>query len=132
MRNTLLDPYEHLPRSVVVTANDYPAGSTFPAHTHLRGQFAYASRGAISVATPQGRWLVPPRRACWLPADMAHEMTMNGPVTMLNAFIAPPAAHAARLPDHCCVHGVSPLLRLLLDQAVDLPALYDVEDATAS
>ena len=39
MRNTLLDPYEHLPRSVV-TANDYPAGSTFPAHTHLRGQFA--------------------------------------------------------------------------------------------
>ena len=53
MRNTLLDPYEHLPRSVVVTANDYPAGSTFPAHTHLRGQFAYASRGAISVATPQ-------------------------------------------------------------------------------
>ena len=40
MRNTLLDPYEHLPRSVVVTANDYPAGSTFPAHTHLRGQFA--------------------------------------------------------------------------------------------
>ena len=59
-------------------------------------------------------------------------MTMNGPVTMLNAFIAPPAAQAARLPDHCCVHGVSPLLRLLLDQAVDLPALYDVEDATAS
>ena len=58
---------------------------------------------------------------------MAHEMTMNGPVTMLNAFIAPPAAQAARLPDHCCVHGVSPLLRLLLDQAVDLPALYDVE-----
>ena len=54
-------------------------------------------------------------------------MTMNGPVTMLNAFIAPPAAQAARLPDHCCVHGVSPLLRLLLDQAVDLPALYDVE-----
>lgn len=127
MRNTLLDPYEHLPRSVVVTANDYPAGSTFPAHTHLRGQFAYASRGAISVATPQGRWLVPPQRACWLPADMAHEMTMNGPVTMLNAFIAPPAAQAARLPDHCCVHGVSPLLRLLLDQAVNLPALYDVE-----
>ncbi len=28
MRNTLLDPYEDIPRIAVVTANDYPASST--------------------------------------------------------------------------------------------------------
>lgn len=87
MRNTLVDPYEDIPRDVVVTACDYPAGLTFPLHAHRRGQFAYAARGAISVATPTGRWLVPPQRACWVPAGMEHQMTMRGAVTMLNTFL---------------------------------------------
>ncbi|ALV59473.1 MULTISPECIES: AraC family transcriptional regulator [Burkholderia] len=127
MRNTLLDPYEHIPRSVVVLANDFAAGTTFPDHAHVRGQFAFASRGTISVSTPHGRWLVPPQRACWVPAGVRHEMTMAGPVTMLNAFVSIDAAQAAGLPAQCGVYGVSPLLRQLLDDAVDLPAMYDVD-----
>lgn len=125
MRNTLLDPYEDIPRSVVVTANDYPASSTFPWHSHRRGQFAFASRGAISLATPEGNWLVPPQRGCWVPAGVVHEMTMSGAVTMVNTFISDEAARAAGLPTRCSVYGVSPLLRQLLDQAIDLPALYE-------
>lgn len=127
MRDTVIDPYEDLPRSVLVTANDYPAGSTFPMHAHRRGQFAFASRGAISVATPDGRWLVPPQRACWVPAGVSHEMTMSGNVTMLNAFVLQRDADAARMPAHCVVYGVSALLRQLLQEAVDLPPLYDEE-----
>ncbi|VVE18315.1 AraC family transcriptional regulator [Pandoraea anhela] len=125
MRNTLIDPYEPLPRSIVVTANDYPAGLTFPVHAHASGQFAFASRGMITVSTPQGRWFVPPQRACWVPAGVSHEMTMSGPVTMLNAFVTSEASVSAGLPDRCCVCGVSPLLRRLLDDAVDLPPMYD-------
>ncbi|MFY3133434.1 AraC family transcriptional regulator [Achromobacter ruhlandii] len=127
MRNTLVDPYEDIPRDVVVTACDYPAGLTFPLHAHRRGQFAYAARGAISVATPTGRWLVPPQRACWVPAGMDHQMTMSGAVTMLNTFLTARAAQALRLPAECRVHAVSPLLRHLLDEAIDLPALYDLD-----
>ncbi|MCA8240334.1 AraC family transcriptional regulator [Burkholderia sp. AU32262] len=122
-----LDPYEHIPRSVVVTANDFAAGMTFPEHAHVRGQFAFASRGTISVSTPHGRWLVPPQRACWVPAGVRHEMTMTGPVTMLNAFVTVDAAQAAGLPTQCGVYGVSPLLRQLIDDAIDLPAMYDVD-----
>ncbi|MDN7487004.1 helix-turn-helix transcriptional regulator [Burkholderia sp. AU45274] len=127
MRNTLLDPYENIPRSVVVTANDYAAGTTFPEHAHGRGQFAFASRGTISVSTPHGRWLVPPQRACWVPAGVRHEMTMTGPVTMLNTFVSGAAAQEAGLPEQCGVYGVSALLRQLIDDAIDLPALYDVD-----
>lgn len=127
MRDTLVDPFEDIPRSVVVTANDYPAGSTFPGHVHRRGQFAFASRGTISVATPEGRWLVPPQRACWVPAGVAHEMRMSGPVTMLNAFVSLDQAGAARMPASCCVYGVSPLLKLLLEEAIDLPAMYEID-----
>lgn len=127
MRNTLIDPYEDIARDVVVTACDYPAGLTFPAHAHRRGQFAFAARGAISVATPQGRWLVPPQRACWVPAGMAHEMTMSGAVTMQNTFLSEAAAQALDLPEQCRVVEVTPLLRQLLDAAIDLPALYDLD-----
>ncbi|MBR8219152.1 AraC family transcriptional regulator [Burkholderia vietnamiensis] len=127
MRNTLLDPYEHIPRSVVVTANDYAAGTTFREHAHARGQFAFASRGTISLSTPHRRWLVPPQRGCWVPAGVRHEMTMTGPVTMLNAFVSPDAAQSVGLPDRCGVYGVSSLLRQLLDDAIDLPPMYDVE-----
>ncbi|MDI9682381.1 AraC family transcriptional regulator, partial [Burkholderia cenocepacia] len=31
------------------------------------------------------------------------------------------------MPAQCGVYGVSPLLRQLLDDAVDLPAMYDVD-----
>lgn len=127
MRDTLVDPYEALPRALVVTQNEHAAGSTFPCHAHRRGQFAFAARGTITVATPQGRWLVPPQRACWVPAEVAHEMTMGGPVTMINVFVSAAQAAAAGLPEHCCVQGVSTLLRHLLDEAVDLPALYALE-----
>lgn len=128
VRNTLLDPYEHIPRSVVVTANDFAAGTTFPDYAHVRGQFAFASRGTISVSTPHGRWLVPPQRACWVPAGVRHEMTMaGGPVTMLNVFVSADAARAAGLPAQCGVYGVSALLRQLIDDAIDLPAMYDVD-----
>ena len=108
MRNTLLDPYENIPRDVVVTANDYAADTLFPAHAHRRGQFAFASSGTISVATPEGRWLVPPRRLL-APADMSHAMTMSGPVTMLNAFVSREEPAIARMPPRCGVYGVSPV-----------------------
>jgi len=127
MRNTRLDPFEDLPRAVVVTANDYAAGSVFPAHAHRRGQFAFASRGTISLTTPEGRWLVPPQRACWVPAGVAHAMAMRGPVTMLNVFVAADEVAAVRLPARCGVYAVSALLRHLMDDAVDLPAMYDLD-----
>ena len=127
MRNTLLDPYENIPRDVVVTANDYPAGAVFPSHAHQRGQFAFAARGAISVSTPHVRWLVPPQRACWVPAGIAHEMTMIGPVSMLNSFVAVDAAQAAGLPADCCVCAVSPLLQQLFEAAIDVPAMYEAD-----
>lgn len=127
MRDTLLAPYEDIPRNVVVTANDYPASSAFSAHSHRRGQFAYAACGTISMFTTQGNWVVPPLRACWVPAGVVHEMRMRGPVTMLNTFVTAETAQAKGLPATCCVLEVSTLLRCLLDEAIDLPAHYDLD-----
>src|SRR5471032_166677 len=115
--------YTEQPRDLIATARSYEAGLRFHLHSHPRGQFAYAAMGAISVLTPQGNWLVPPQRACWLPAGLEHGMQMHGEVTMLNVFISTQAK--ARLSSHCSVLDTSPLLRQLLADAVKVDPLYE-------
>lgn len=124
------DFYTEVPRALIATARDHAPDAVFASHCHARGQFAYAARGAISVFTPQGNWLVPPQRACWVPARLAHGMRMHGAVTMHNVFIDDAAVATAGLPRHCQVLDASPLLRQLLQQAVTVDALY-VEQSRA-
>lgn len=118
------DFYTEVPRPLIATARNYAAGEMFPEHQHARGQFAYAARGVISVHTPQGNWLVPPQRACWVPAQLVHGMRMHGGVTMQNVFVDAPAIAGSGLPSHCQVLDASPLLRQLLAEAVTVDALY--------
>jgi AraC-like DNA-binding protein len=116
--------YEDVPRDVITTDREYPAGFVFPAHTHCRSQFAYAATGVITVLTAEGNCIVPPQCAIWVPAGIPHEMHMSGPVRMLNAFIHTRAEPANTLLAHCRVLGTSSLLRDLLFEAVRLPSLY--------
>lgn len=116
--------YEDVPRDVIVTARVYPSGFVHPDHTHARGQFAYAAEGVMTVLTTAGNWIVPPQCAVWLPAGVPHEMRMGGQVRMLNTFVHAQAKQANHLPRHCCVLGTSPLLRDLISEAVQQPALY--------
>jgi AraC-like DNA-binding protein/quercetin dioxygenase-like cupin family protein len=124
VRNTRVSAYEDTPRDVVATGNDYPAGTVLASHTHKRGQCLYAITGVLTVTTTEGSWVVPPRRALWIPAGAAHVVHMGGPTTTRSAYILPEAAEKAGLPEHCTVISVSPLLHALLSEAVDLPAEY--------
>lgn len=116
--------YDDTHCDVVVTRKAFADGELFPMHSHRRGQFAYAACGVITVATESGNWAVPPLRAVWVPAQLAHAMQMRGPVTMLNAYIRPQAAQQVGLPRHCQVFAVSPLVQQLLEKAVEVPAHY--------
>ncbi|MGZ0716497.1 AraC family transcriptional regulator [Pseudomonas palleroniana] len=102
----------------VVTLREYPSGTVFEQHTHPRGQFAYASRGALKMFTELGSWVVPPQRAIWVPGGVAHEMHMRGDVVMLNTYLDDDAAERAGLQERCQVFEVSPLLRHLLEAAL--------------
>ncbi|VEA65888.1 HTH-type transcriptional repressor of iron proteins A [Serratia plymuthica] len=124
MQTDPYDLYENTPLDLVVTRKDYADGKLFPKHSHQRGQFAYAACGVITVETDLGNWAVPPLRAIWVPAGVPHAMHMRGPVTMLNTYIRPQAAQRLDFPIHCQVFGVSPLVRQLLENAVDVPARF--------
>ncbi len=116
--NQTLDPYEHGSPDAVVNLRKYSSGTVFARHTHSRGQFAYASTGALKMFTDLGNWVVPPQRALWVPACVSHEMHMRGDVTMINTYLDEAAASRAGLPGHCQVYDVSPLLRHLLEAAL--------------
>jgi AraC-like DNA-binding protein len=123
--------YDDTPCDVVVTRKAFADGELFPMHCHGRGQFAFAACGVITVATESGNWAVPPLRAIWVPAQVAHAMQMRGPVTMLNAYICPQAAERVGLPGHCQVFAVSPLVQQLLEKAIDVPAQYPLQGRDA-
>jgi AraC-like DNA-binding protein len=127
MRHTRVDAYEDVPRDIVATGNEYPAHSLFPRHRHRRCQLLYASAGVARVTTPDGSWVVPPQRALWIPAGTDHEVWMGAAVSMQSAYVRREAAEAAGLPAQCRVIAVSPLLRALLMEAVDLPARYALD-----
>jgi AraC-like DNA-binding protein len=127
MRQTRVTAYEDTPRDIVATGNDYPAHFVLPAHAHKRHQLLYAATGVVKVITPEGSWVVPPRRALWIPAGVMHEVEMDGAVSTRSAYVRREAAIAGRLWTHCQVIAVSPLLHELLQAAVDLPAEYALD-----
>jgi len=98
-------------RPVSALAYDYAANDHVPVHEHTKDQLIYAIEGTMTLATREGRWVLLPTRALWVPAKARHSIRMKGPVRMRTLFfdhtVAPPAAT-------CAAISVSPLLRELI------------------
>jgi AraC-like DNA-binding protein len=52
-------------------------------HDHAEHQLVYPSSGILYVRTDRGSWVVPPRRAVWLPAGIPHSHRAHGRTQML-------------------------------------------------
>ncbi len=124
VRNTRVDLYDHVQRPIIALGNDYPDGHVIAPHSHRRSQLLYAATGAAMVTTAQGTWVTPPQRGMWIPAGVVHHVRMLGPVSSRSLYLEP--EETAGMPDRCQVLGVSPFMRSLLDEAVELPADYEL------
>jgi AraC-like DNA-binding protein len=114
--------YERTPRPVVAVANDFPAGHVMAPHRHRRSQLVYGDSGVMLVGTEQGRWVVPPERAVWIPAGMVHDLRMLSRVATVTIWVDPDPE--LDLPRDCQVVAVSQLMRSLLLEAVDIAPEY--------
>src|SRR5208283_3594404 len=101
-----------LPSPVTTLTYDFAHGHVIPEHFHLEDQLVYASRGVMTVRTSEGAWVVPPRRAVWIPARIPHSIVMSGAVSMRTLYLR--ARMVSRLPRTCCVVNVSSLLQELI------------------
>jgi AraC-like DNA-binding protein/mannose-6-phosphate isomerase-like protein (cupin superfamily) len=114
---------EAVPRPVTAVGNDYQAGHVHPAHRHRRSQLLFAEWGTMLVQTAEGAWMVPAHQGIWIPAGVTHGITMLSRVATRSVYLEDNAANG--MARQCRVVGISPLLRQLLIEAVDLPPEYD-------
>jgi AraC-like DNA-binding protein/quercetin dioxygenase-like cupin family protein len=102
---------------VAALARFYERGTQLGLHAHAEAQLLFAAHGVMQVTTPKGRWLVPPRRAVWVPPRMEHAVDMLTDLEMRSLYIAPSwlASHPElpRLGREFVV-AVGPLLRELV------------------
>lgn len=109
-------------RPVHALRDEYPAAFVDPMHTHDHVQILYASAGVMLVRTPETSFVVPPQRAVWLPVGMPHEVQCRGAVSLRTLYLHADLDDGAR---GCRVFEVSPLLRALILETINLKPLYD-------
>lgn len=104
-------------RSVRILASHYRRGTRLDLHAHREAQLVFAAEGLMQVETPKGRWLVPPDRAVWVPARLAHAIDVLADVEMRSIYFEPRWL-ASRAPSRQLksefVVRVGPLLRELV------------------
>jgi len=114
---------EKVDRPLAAFARDYGEGETTGWHDHARAQLLYAIEGVMRVDTTAAHFVVPPGRALWVPAEMAHEVRSQGRVAMRALFFRADAARVGELVPS--VLGVSALLRELILAACAEPLEWD-------
>jgi AraC-like DNA-binding protein/mannose-6-phosphate isomerase-like protein (cupin superfamily) len=116
--------YQRVPRVVTAMARDEVHGVSVAPHHHERAQLLYATEGLMRVQTEAGVWILPPRRALWIPPGVVHHWHSLSKVTMRTIYVEANAAKA--LGDGCRVIEVSPLLRELILALLVEPIEYPI------
>jgi AraC-like DNA-binding protein len=124
MRSLYAKDYQDVPRPLAALPREYEAGHVGVRHAHRRAQLLYAIAGTMLVFTDTGSWIVPPRRALWIPAGSMHEVHCRGRVSLRTIYVEPEAC--AGFGDTCRAVTVSGLLNELIVEASSLPIEYDV------
>lgn len=95
-------------------------GMGMPIHSHGEAQLTFAASGMVQVHTDEGRWLVPPQLAVWIPAGILHRVEVLTDAELWMVHWKPSVAEAWAPPtrlDRPFALRVTPLMRSLLDAA---------------
>lgn len=92
--------------------DEYAPGFMDPLHSHRHAQLLYASSGVMSVTADDAAFVIPPQRAIWLPAHMAHEVSCRGHVSLRTLYFD--EAQTGLTGRACQVIEVSDFLRALI------------------
>jgi len=97
-------------RGFAFTFEDERARLAYDFHAHRRHQLLYATSGVVRLEGRTQSFLLPPQRAAWIPAGVAHATDLNG-ASVLSIYFE----HAPKLPtDAVHVFDAPPLVREML------------------
>jgi AraC-like DNA-binding protein len=105
-------------RQIVPHTEEYPREYLVPPHRHGWGQLVYAETGVFMMITQEGRWIVPPDHAFWVPAGIEHSMQTQGTVSIRILYVK--QGVLPNLPENTRVVGMTALMRCLIDEAAHL------------
>lgn len=100
-------------------ASDYPRGHRIESHTHDVDQIVFAKSGVMQVRAEDGAWVVPPARALWMPAQVAHTIHCTTAVAMRTIYLR--GGSAGPQSGGCAVVTVTPLMREIIVRLVEGP-----------
>ena len=83
-------------------------------HRHPEGQLIFIVTGRLQIRTEIGAWLLPPRRAIWIPPDLMHTGDLGG-VKAWSHILLPPR-RCRLLPELPQVLAVGSLLEALIQR----------------
>lgn len=109
-------------RPIIIIGNHVPDGYLIPPHRHRRGQLISSTTGVMVLTTDTGTWVVPPQRGLWIPPKTEHRVRAVGVVNTQSLYLEPDAI--PEMPQCCQVVGISPFMRSLLTEAINLPMDY--------
>ena len=108
---------------------DSGAGRRYASHTHTRHQLLYAVAGTATLEVAEATFLLPPQRAAFIPAGVAH-VTSMGNAHGISLFFDKRLVHA---PERAVtVLDVTPLLRELIAYATRWPPARRSADRLAN
>lgn len=88
MRQTLTSEDEPFLFIRTLSVN-YRAGSREGLHSHKWAQFLFARGGVIHADVDGQRWLIPPSRGLWIPADKSHSIVTTGNLELRTLYLRP-------------------------------------------
>lgn len=111
-------PAPDLRPAIACASRDYPDGFVVGPHCHAQAQLIYATAGVMEIRTAGSLWLVPPQRALWMRAGLAHALRTRGAVSLRTLYLARTAVPPSLPNDPACLM-VTPLLRALILRAIE-------------
>lgn len=72
---------------IAATLGDHDSGM----HQHQRGQLLFTRKGCTRITLAQQLCLLPPSRAAWIPAGVAHRAVMQKSVDYRSIYLTPRA-----------------------------------------
>lgn len=120
------DPGACTDPKVVCASRDYPDGGIVGAHCHARGQLIFATAGVMEIQAAGSLWLLPPQRALWVGAGIAHALRARGAVSLRTLYVAGHAIPPV-LPPGPISLAATPLLRELILRAIQGAGTADPE-----
>jgi AraC-like DNA-binding protein len=104
-----------LNRPITVLSRSIEKHCVISKHSHDWGQFVYAHKGVLVVATDAEQYIVPPEQGVWLLPNIAHQVTAISNVELTSFYIEAHLLH--KMPANCCVLKVDSFLNTLIVEA---------------